>query len=201
VQQVTVWITQWEQTHRARYQGNEVALVDLRGTLPNYPFVLANTNMVEGRFFTDTENAHRESLVVLGQDTATALFGRLPATGKEILVDGQSYRVIGVLARPEGNFGPNDEDRRVLLPYQTFRKAYPASYENGYRVQARAGEVDAAADQVREFLRRRAAFRMTNPKLSFAGRNRSRSFTTSSAWSRWRWWSSVRSACSSAAWA
>jgi putative ABC transport system permease protein len=155
VQQVTVWITQWEQTHRARYQGNEVALVDLRGTLPNYPFVLANTKMVEGRFFTDTENSHRESLVVLGQDTATALFGQLPATGKEILVDGQAYRVIGVLARPEGNFGPNDEDRRVLLPYQTFRKAYPASYENGYRVQARAGEVDAAADQVREFLRRR----------------------------------------------
>jgi hypothetical protein len=24
VQQVTVWIIQWEQIHRARYQGNEV---------------------------------------------------------------------------------------------------------------------------------------------------------------------------------
>jgi putative ABC transport system permease protein len=155
VQQVTVWITQWEQTHRARYQGNEVSLVDLRGTLPNYPFVLANTTMVEGRFFTEAENAHRESVVVLGQDTASALFGQLPATGKQILLDGQSYRVIGVLTRPEGNFGPNDEDRRVVLPYQTFKKAYPSSYENAYRFQAQAGRLDAAVDQVREFLRRR----------------------------------------------
>ncbi len=155
VQQVTVWITVWEQTHKARYQGNEVALVDLRGTLANYPFVLANTNMIEGRFFTDTENAHRESVVVLGQDTASALFGPLPATGKQVLVDGQPYRVIGVLARPEGNFGPNDEDRRVLLPYQTFRKAYPGSYENAYRLQAREGQIDQAVDQVRDFLRRR----------------------------------------------
>jgi ABC-type antimicrobial peptide transport system permease subunit len=155
VQQVTVWITRWEETHSARYQGNEVSFVDLRGALPNYPFVLANTNMVEGRFFTDTENSHRESVVVLGQDTASALFGLLPATGKEILVDGQSYRVIGVLTRPEGGFGPNAEDRRVLLPYQTFMKAYPAAYENAYRLQAKPAELDAAVDQAREFLRRR----------------------------------------------
>jgi putative ABC transport system permease protein len=155
VQQVTVWITQWEQTHNVRYQGNEVSLVDLRGTLANYPFVLANTTMVEGRFFTDTENAHRESVVVLGQDTASALFGQLPATDKEIQVDGEPFRVIGVLTRPEGNFGPNDEDRRVLLPYQTFKKAHPAAYENAYRFQAKPGELDAAVDQVREFLRRR----------------------------------------------
>ena len=155
VQQVTVWITQWEQTHRARYQGNEVSLVDLRGTLPNYPFVLANTNMVEGRFFSDTENAHRESVAVLGQDTASALFGQLPATDKEILVDGQAYRVVGVLTRPEGGFGPNAEDRRVLLPYQTFMKANPAAYENAYRFQARPADLEAAVDQAREFLRRR----------------------------------------------
>jgi putative ABC transport system permease protein len=129
--------------------------VDLRGALPNFPFVLANTNMVEGRFFTETENAHREPVAVLGQDTASALFGQLPATGKEVLVDGQAYRVIGVLTRPEGNFGPNDEDRRVVLPYQSFKKAYPSSYENAYRFQAKPEQLDAAVDQVREFLRRR----------------------------------------------
>jgi len=155
IQQVTVWTTQWEQPHGVRYQGDEVAGVDLRGTLPNYPFVLANTNLVEGRFFTESENLRRASVVVLGQDTASALFGQLPATGKEILLDGQTYRVIGVLARPEGNFAHNDEDRRVLLPYQSFRKAYPSSYENAYRFQARPDQLDAAVDEAREFLRRR----------------------------------------------
>jgi ABC-type antimicrobial peptide transport system permease subunit len=163
VLQVTVWITQWEQTHRARYQGNEVSFIDLRGALPNFPLVLANTNMVEGRFFTETENSHRESVVVLGQDTATALFGQLPATDKEVLIDGQAYRVIGVLTRPEGGFGPNAEDRRVLLPYQTFMKAYPAAYENAYRFQARPAELDAAVDQAREFLRRRRGVKYSEP--------------------------------------
>jgi ABC-type antimicrobial peptide transport system permease subunit len=154
VQQVTVWITEWEQTHNVRYQGNEVSGVDLRGVLPNYPFVLANTDMVEGRFFTEGENARREAVAVLGQDTASALFGQLPATEKEILLDGQPYRIVGVLTRPEGNFGPNDEDRRLLLPYQTFMKANPGAYENAYRFQARPEQLDAAVDQVREFLRR-----------------------------------------------
>ena len=153
--QVTVWISQWEQPHGVRYHGNEVAGVDLRGTLPNYPIVLANTNMIEGRFFTDSENLHRESVVVLGQDTASALFGQLPATGKEILVDGLTFRVIGVLARPAGNIGMRDEDRRVLLPYQAFRKIYPSSYENAYRFQAQPDQLDAAVDEARELLRRR----------------------------------------------
>jgi ABC-type antimicrobial peptide transport system permease subunit len=155
IQQVTVWITQWEQAHGVRYQGQEVAGVDLRGTLPNYPLVLANTNMIEGRYFTEAENFHRAQVAVLGQDTASALFGQARATGKDMLVDGQPFRVIGVLARPEGNLGPNDEDRRVLLPYETFRKVYPASYENAYRFQARPNQLDAAVDQARELLRRR----------------------------------------------
>jgi ABC-type antimicrobial peptide transport system permease subunit len=163
IQQVTVWITYWEQPHNARHKSEEATGVDLRGALPNFPFVLANTDMVEGRFFTETENAHREPVAVLGQDTASALFGNLPAEGKEILVDGQPFRVIGVLARPEGNFGPNDEDRRVIVPYQTFRKTYPSAYENSYRFQAREGRIEAAVDEAREFLRRRRGVRYSEP--------------------------------------
>jgi ABC-type antimicrobial peptide transport system permease subunit len=155
IQQVTVWVTFWEREHGVRYRSEEVAGVDFRGTLPNYPAVFANTRMIEGRYFTETENLHRASVAVLGQDTASALFGQIPAEGKEILVDGLPFRVIGVLARPEGNFGMSDEDRRVLLPYQTFLKIYPTAYENRYRFQACPGQLDAAVDQAREVLRRR----------------------------------------------
>jgi ABC-type antimicrobial peptide transport system permease subunit len=163
IQAVTIWISQWEQPHRARYQGNEVLPIDLRGTLPNYPIVLANTDMVEGRYFTDSENLHRESVIVLGQDAAKALFGGLPATGKEILVDGSTFCVIGVLTRPQGNFGANDEDRRGLMPYQTFRRIYPSSYENAFRFQARRDQLDAAVDEAREVLRRRRSVPYSKP--------------------------------------
>jgi putative ABC transport system permease protein len=59
------------------------------------------------------------------------------------------------LDKPKGGFGTNDEDRRVLLPYQTFRKVYPAAYENSIRFQAKQNQLDTAVDEAREVLRRR----------------------------------------------
>ena len=138
-----------------RYQGNEVDAIDLRGTLPNYPMVYANAAMREGRYFTEAENIHRDDVAVLGRDAAAALFGPLPAIGKDVQIDGSTLEVIGVLERPNGNFGFDDEDRRVLIPYQTFRKIYPAAYENAFRLEGREGQLDAAVDDAREVLRRR----------------------------------------------
>jgi putative ABC transport system permease protein len=43
----------------------------------------------------------------------------------------------------------------VLIPYSTFRKVYPGSYENFIRMQARENQLDLAVDQTREVLRRR----------------------------------------------
>ena len=155
IKAVTVWITQWERVHELRYQGNEVDAIDLRGTLPNYPMVYANAAMREGRYFTEAENIHRDDVAVLGRDAAAALFGPLPAIGKDVQIDGSTLEVIGVLERPNGNFGFDDEDRRVLIPYQTFRKIYPAAYENAFRLEGREGQLDAAVDDAREVLRRR----------------------------------------------
>jgi putative ABC transport system permease protein len=60
-----------------------------------------------------------------------------------------------VFERPPGGFGTDDEDRRVVIPFYTFMKMYPGSYEIGYRFLAYPGKLDAAVDQVREVLRRR----------------------------------------------
>jgi putative ABC transport system permease protein len=71
--------------------------------------------------------------------------------------------VIGVLEKPKGGFGTNDEDRRVLIPYNTFRKVYPAAYENSFRVQARPNQIDQMVDDVREVLRRRRNVKYNQP--------------------------------------
>jgi putative ABC transport system permease protein len=72
-----------------------------------------------------------------------------------VMIDGQNFQVIGVVEKPKGLFGTGDEDRRVLIPYNTFRKVYPGSYENQIRVQAYPNQLDQAVDQVTEVLRRR----------------------------------------------
>ena len=48
-----------------------------------------------------------------------------------------------------------DEDRRVLIPFNTFKKIYPSADEINMRVQAYPGMLDQAVDQAEEVLRRR----------------------------------------------
>ncbi len=156
IKEIAISGFQWSLAHNARYQRSIVDGTDFRGTFPAYLTVYSNATMKTGRFFTETENEHRENVVVIGEDTAKAFFPTpQDALGKEILVDGSTFTVIGVFERPPGGFGTDDEDRRVVIPFYTFMKMYPGSYEIGYRFLAYPGKLDAAVDQVREVLRRR----------------------------------------------
>jgi len=155
IKNVTVWISYWQSPHNVRFQNNTVSGIDFRGAEANYPNVYANAAMKEGRFFTEPENDHRQNVAVLGQNAASALFGDLPAVGHEVRIDGSTFRVIGVFEKPKGSFGMNDEDRRVVIPYWTFRKEYAQADENSIRFQADQALLDNAVDQAREVLRRR----------------------------------------------
>lgn len=156
VKQAAVSIFEWTQPHSVKYRKNQVQGGEFRGTFPAYLEVYSNANLKAGRFFSESENEHRENLVVLGENVATALFPTVnDALGKEVLVDGSNFTVIGVLEKPIGGFGNNDEDRRVVIPFYTFRKLYPAAFEIAMRFLAYPGKLDAAVDQVREVLRRR----------------------------------------------
>ena len=143
-----------EETHRVSYKSSEVVGLDFRGTFPTFVQVYANANLKEGRFFTEAENDHREDVVVIGENVASALFPGRSALGQEIRADGNPLRVVGVLLKPKGGFGNSDEDRRVILPYYTFRKIYPNAKDHGFRIQAYPRKLDLAVDQARAALRR-----------------------------------------------
>jgi ABC-type antimicrobial peptide transport system permease subunit len=160
---VTVWIGWWEQQHSIRTKYGQVTAVDFRGVQPNFAEVYANATLREGRFVSEADDLHREKVVVLGEDVAPVLFPNVPAVGKEVLIDGSAFLVIGVLEKPKGGFGTNDEDRRVLIPYNTFRKVYPGAYENSFRVQAQPKMIEQMVDQVREVLRRRRNVKYNQP--------------------------------------
>jgi putative ABC transport system permease protein len=156
IKQVAIGLFQWEQPHSVRFHNNEVQGVEMRGTFPAFVEVYANSTMKAGRFFTETENLHTESVAVIGENIANALYSSAAdAIGRDIQVDGSTLRVIGVFEKPKGGMGMGDEDRRVVMPYNTFRKIYPAAYEHGIRLRAYPGQLDRAVDQAREILRRR----------------------------------------------
>jgi len=155
IKDLTVFITWWEQPHTVRTRSGEVTAIDFRGVDPNFGQVYANAATLDGRFISEGDDLHREKVVMLGENAAPVLFPNVSPVGKDVMIDGSAFRVIGVVEKPKGMFGQDDEDRRVLIPYNTFRKIYPGAYENSIRFEAYPNLLDQAVDQATEVLRRR----------------------------------------------
>ncbi len=139
----------------ARYKGEEVSGLDFRGATGEFFSVYANAVVQQGRAFTEIENLHRMQLAVIGADVAKGLFPNMNPLGKDILISGQHFVVLGVFEKPKGGLGgPDNSDLRAVIPYWTFRKMYPQAKNHGIRVEAIAGQLDVAIDQARVALRR-----------------------------------------------
>src|ERR1700724_2814023 len=136
IKNVTVFLTWWEQNHSVRTKAGEVTAIDYRGVQPNFGQVYANAATLEGRFIGEGDDLHKEKVVLLGENVAPVLFPEGHPVGKDVTIDGGDFQVIGVVEKPKGGFGMGDEDRRVLIPYSTFRKIYPDADEVSMRAQA-----------------------------------------------------------------
>lgn len=139
----------------ARYGGHEITDLDYTGADTSYQDVY-NAHVRQGRFFTDFEDEHREDVAVIGDEIDKTFFPAHDGIGKTILVDGVSYKVIGVLEKRKGQlFKDESADRTVKVPYNSYRKHYPADDEHFIGAEAYNGYKDAAEDEVRGLLRRR----------------------------------------------
>jgi ABC-type antimicrobial peptide transport system permease subunit len=164
---VTVEVFQrWDQRRRpmtARYKGREVFGIEHTGTLPSYEQVY-NARIRKGRFFNDSEDLHKVDVAVVGYDLQEGLFPGEDPIGKEILVDGVNYRVVGLLEKRAGQFFRDDSaDKQVLVPYRSYRKHHPSDDEHFIGVEAYDGRKAEAEDQVRGLLRRRRSVAFDKP--------------------------------------
>jgi len=156
VKNVTVFITSdWDVAHSVRTKSGEVTGIDFRGVQANFGLVYANAATLAGRFISEGDDLHKEKVVMLGENVAPVLFPGGDAIGKDVTIDGSSFQVIGVVEKPKGGFGMGDEDRRVLIPFSTFRKTFPSANEINFRVQAQPKMLNQMVDQITEVLRRR----------------------------------------------
>ena len=155
VKNATVFVEWWEKPHTIRTKAGEVTAIEYRGVQPNFGQVHANVTVLQGRFIAEGDDLHREKVVMLGEDLPPVLFPEGSPVGKDVMIDGSNFQVVGVLEKQKGGFGNRDKDRRVFIPYETFRKIYPGAYENMIRIQAYPDRLDQAVDQVAEVLRRR----------------------------------------------
>ncbi len=143
---------------KIRYQDTEMINATVQGLFPSY-FRMGVSEVIEGRSFTEGENTARADVCVIGRDVANTLFPNINALEKEIIINGRSYRVIGVL-KERDNFitpaeDPGNENKAVYIPYESIRKVYPNVKENFVMAQAAPGKLDDAVDEIRHLLRKR----------------------------------------------
>jgi ABC-type antimicrobial peptide transport system permease subunit len=115
---------------------------------------VVNGKMKEGRFYTDQEDLHRADVVVIGFDAEKSLFPDENAEGKQLLVDGNLYTVIGVFDKKKSTLNQAG-DVEVFIPYRTYKKHYPQDDEIVFIAQAFPGMKSVAEDQIRGLLRMR----------------------------------------------
>ena len=139
----------------ARYGKHEITNLDYSGTNSAYQDVY-NAKVVQGRFFTDFEDAHSDDVAVIGSEIDKTFFPGHDGIGKTIIVDGVGYRVIGVFEQRKGQlFKDASADLTVKVPYNSYHKHYPADDEIFIGAEAYPGFKDAAEDEIRGLLRRR----------------------------------------------
>ena len=100
--------------------GGESSTPEIFGVTPEYG-VVRNYGLLEGEFITDENVNGRASVALLGPEVADKLFGRRTlVTGETIRIDGQPFRVVGVL-EPKGGGSLGSEDNVILVPITTAR--------------------------------------------------------------------------------
>jgi putative ABC transport system permease protein len=137
----------------------ERKITQIVGVTPEYAHV-RNYQVSEGEFINEAHMLGHSAVVILGVDVAEELFGRSNGlVGETIRVEGQPFRVIGILEeKGGGSFG--SEDDQIIVPLSTAQtrliKRSTRDNVDMILVQAISAEaVPQAIDEVTQILRTR----------------------------------------------
>ena len=138
--------------------GGEKLTVTMNGVVPDFQRV-RNWKLAEGDFITNEQNLGHASVAVIGVDVADNLLKtRVGIIGETIRVNGQPFRVIGLLESKGGSsFG--SEDNVIMVPFNT-AEARLTRRNNGqvdiiYVEAATSEAVDSATEEITQILRQR----------------------------------------------
>jgi putative ABC transport system permease protein len=143
---------------KVSYEGESV-VTNILGATPDYEFV-RNYAVTEGEFISEANMLGRSSVVLLGPDVAEKLFGRTAGlVGETVRIEGQPFRVIGVLESKGGSSFSNEDDK-VIVPLTTAQvrliRRSTRDRVDLVMVQAiSASAVPEAAEEVAQVLRSR----------------------------------------------
>jgi putative ABC transport system permease protein len=117
---------------------------------------IEQVDVEDGRFFTDLEDSTSARVAFIGADIANKLFPSSSAVGGEIIINGMSYRVIGVAVAKGTVFGI-PQDNFVTLPLRTFRQNFgPLVRQRSFYIEGTAKDdshFDDAVEEAKQLMR------------------------------------------------
>jgi putative ABC transport system permease protein len=137
----------------------ESTTTSVEGVTPEYGPV-RNIKVSEGEFINEEHILGRASVVLLGTDVADKLFGRKAGlVGATVRIEGQPFRVIGVL-ESKGGSGFGNQDDRIIVPLTTaqtrlIRRSTRDRIDLIVVQAASASEVTQAGEEIAQILRAR----------------------------------------------
>jgi putative ABC transport system permease protein len=148
--------------YNSNYQvqyGENNTLTSIVGTEPSHTEV-RNFHAVRGRFFNQSDVDLSARVAVIGDTVAENLFQRQDPIGKEILIRGELFEVIGLMEH-KGASQMNDMDDQIFVPISTgYSTLFGLNAVTGRSVrnilvQAKDGEDLQAQFQITNLLRQR----------------------------------------------
>ncbi|MEO7985916.1 MAG: ABC transporter permease [Gemmatimonadales bacterium] len=147
-----IWVQLFQ---RMDYQGERTQTLTLFGADEHYMDIQGGT-LLRGRFFTKGELAGAD-VIVIEEDVADRLYGRVEPLGRYVRVGGKSLRIIGVYQKPGNIFEPPGQEVGGVLPFETARRNFHYDETNALFIAVRPQpgiEPEAARDMATVALRR-----------------------------------------------
>jgi putative ABC transport system permease protein len=137
-----------------KYADSEVNNILIRGTVSDY-LITSTFDFKEGRFFNELESRGGANVCVVGYDVADALFPSASPIDKSVLINGQPFKVIGVISRQGTFLGLFSLDAIVVMPLPAFQKYFTAKSEADILVKVKdKTKLADAKDELTGLMRR-----------------------------------------------
>ena len=109
----------------------------------------------EGRYISEGDDHSRALVTMIGNDLVTKLFPNVDPIGREILIDGRPFQVVGI-AKTIGTAFGQSQDNFAYIPIQTYFKIYGTNETVWLNIQARGAEwMERTQDEARAMMRAR----------------------------------------------
>ena len=117
--------------------------LDIAGVTPNM-IDIGSQKVESGRYITEPDYQHESMVCFIGHDLVDAFFPNVDPLGKEVMVNGFPFRVVGVAEKIGSTFGQS-QDNFVHIPLTTYRKFFRAPALPGDQCPGLGCAADAGA--------------------------------------------------------